>query len=307
MPQIPQVSGCSRSFSALDLCHQKKEMKEKDKTNFDRIEEAIDYLTTHFKNQPSLDEVAEKIHLSPYHFQRLFTDWAGVSPKKFLQYISVEHAKNILKDRRSTLFDAAFETGLSGTGRLHDLFINIEGMTPGEYKNGGEDLSINYSYAESPFGNMLVASTPKGICHMAFADDEHEALATLQKIFPSAHYKQMVDLIQQNALYIFTKDWKNLDKIKLHLKGTAFQLKVWEALLKVPMGKLLSYGSIAEALHSPKASQAVGSAVGSNPVAFLIPCHRVIQSTGVIGQYHWGSNRKTAMIGWEASKVYAEN
>jgi AraC family transcriptional regulator, regulatory protein of adaptative response / methylated-DNA-[protein]-cysteine methyltransferase len=282
-------------------------MKEKEKTNFDRIEEAIGYITTHFKNQPSLDEVAEKIHLSPYHFQRLFSDWAGVSPKKFLQYISVEHAKNILKDRRSSLFDAAFETGLSGTGRLHDLFINIEGMTPGEYKNGGENLFINYSYAESPFGNMLVASTSKGICHMAFADDEHEALVTVQKKFPNAHYKQMVDLIQQNALYIFTKDWKNLDKIKLHLKGTAFQLKVWETLLKVPMGKLLTYGSIAEALHTPKASQAVGSAVGSNPVAFLIPCHRVIQSTGIIGQYHWGTNRKTAMIGWEASKVYAEN
>jgi AraC family transcriptional regulator of adaptative response/methylated-DNA-[protein]-cysteine methyltransferase len=282
-------------------------MKEKEKTNFHRIEEAIGYITTHFKNQPSLDEVAGKIHLSPYHFQRLFTEWAGVSPKKFLQYISVEHAKNILKDRRSSLLDAAFETGLSGTGRLHDLFINIEGMTPGEYKNGGESLSINYSYAESPFGNMLVASTSKGICYMAFADDEHDALAALQKIFPNAYYKQMVDLIQQNCLYIFTKDWENLDKIKLHLKGTPFQLKVWETLLKVPMGKLLTYGSIAEALHSPKASQAVGSAVGSNPVAFLIPCHRVIQSTGVIGQYHWGSNRKTAMIGWEASKVHAEN
>jgi AraC family transcriptional regulator, regulatory protein of adaptative response / methylated-DNA-[protein]-cysteine methyltransferase len=282
-------------------------MKEKEKTNFDRIEEAIGFITTHFKNQPNLEEVAEKIHLSPYHFQRLFSDWAGVSPKKFLQYISVEHAKNILKDRRASLFDAALETGLSGTGRLHDLFINIEGMTPGEYKNGGENLSINYSYAESPFGNMLVASTSKGICHMSFADDEHDALAGLQRIFPNAHYKQMVDLIQQNALYIFTKDWKNLDKIKLHLKGTPFQLKVWETLLKIPMGKLLTYGGIAEALHSPKASQAVGSAVGSNPVAFLIPCHRVIQSTGVIGQYHWGSNRKTAMIGWEASKVHTDN
>lgn len=282
-------------------------MKEKEKTNFDRIEEAIAYITTHFKTQPTLEEVAEKIHLSPYHFQRLFTDWAGVSPKKFLQYISIEHAKDVLKDGRSSLFDAALETGLSGTGRLHDLFINIEGMTPGEYKNGGENLSINYSYAESPFGNMLVASTPKGICHMAFADDEQEAFAALQKIFPNAHYKQMVDLVQQNALYIFTKDWKNLDKIKLHLKGTSFQLKVWETLLKIPIGKLSTYGSIARELHTPKASQAVGSAVGSNPVAFLIPCHRVIQSTGVFGQYHWGSNRKTAIIGWEAAKVYSQN
>jgi len=278
-------------------------MNEKEKTNYDRVEEAIEYINTHFKSQPGLDEVAEKIHLSPYHFQRLFTDWAGVSPKKFLQYISIEHAKNILKERKASLFDVAFETGLSGTGRLHDLFINIEGMTPGEYKNGGENLSINYSFAESPFGDILVASTSKGICHMAFADNDKEALKTLQNSFPSAHYKQMVDLIQQNALYIFTHDWKDLDKIRLHLKGTAFQIKVWEALLKIPMGQLSTYGNIADQLDSPGASQAVGSAVGSNPVAFLIPCHRVIQSTGVVGQYHWGSIRKTAMIGWEAAKV----
>ena len=278
-------------------------MTEQEKTNYNRIEDAIEYINSHFKSQPGLDEVAQKIHLSPHHFQRLFTDWAGVSPKKFLQYISLEHAKNILKEGKASLFDAAFETGLSGTGRLHDLFVNIEGMTPGEYKNGGENLSINYSFAESPFGDILVASTSKGICHMAFADDEKKALKALQKNFPNARYKQMVDLIQQNALYIFTHDWKDPDKIKLHLKGTAFQIKVWEALLKIPMGQLSTYGTIAKRLHTPKASQAVGSAVGANPVAFLIPCHRVIQSTGVFGQYHWGSIRKTAMIGWEAAKV----
>jgi AraC family transcriptional regulator, regulatory protein of adaptative response / methylated-DNA-[protein]-cysteine methyltransferase len=285
------------------LSYKNEKMTEKEKTNYDRIQEAIEYINTHFKSQPGLDDVAEKIHLSPYHFQRLFTEWAGVSPKKFLQYISIEHAKNILKEGKASLFDVAFEMGLSGTGRLHDLFINIEGMTPGEYKNGGENLAINYSFAESPFGDILVASTSKGICHMAFADNEKEALKALQKDFPNAHYKQMVDLIQQNALYIFTHDWKDLDKIKLHLKGTAFQIKVWETLLKIPMGQLSTYGKIAEKLHAPKASQAVGSAVGANPVAFLIPCHRVIQSTGVFGQYHWGSNRKTAMIGWEAAKV----
>jgi AraC family transcriptional regulator of adaptative response/methylated-DNA-[protein]-cysteine methyltransferase len=278
-------------------------MKEKENANFNRIEEAISYITSNFKSQPGLDEVAERIHLSPHHFQRLFTDWAGVSPKKFLQYISIEHAKSVLKEKQASLFDAAFETGLSGTGRLHDLFINIEGMTPGEYKNGGENLLINYTFAETPFGDILVASTAKGICHMAFADNEQEALAVLRKNFPNAQYKQMVDLIQQNALYIFTKDWKNLSKIKLHLKGTAFQLKVWETLLKIPMGKLSTYGTIAQQLQNPKASQAVGLAVGKNPVAFLIPCHRVIQSSGAFGQYHWGSNRKTAMIGWEAAKT----
>jgi AraC family transcriptional regulator of adaptative response/methylated-DNA-[protein]-cysteine methyltransferase len=278
-------------------------MKETEKTNFSRIEEAIGYINANFKTQPSLEEIAKNIHLSPYHFQRLFTEWAGVSPKKFLQYISVEHAKNMLKKNQSTLADAAFETGLSGTGRLHDLFINIEGMTPGEYKNGGENLSINYSYAESPFGNILVASTSKGICYMAFADDEKETLKTLQKNFPNARYKQMVDLIQQNALYIFTHDWKKLSNIKLHLKGTAFQIKVWETLLKIPMGQLSNYGTIASQIENPKASRAVGSAISDNPVAFLIPCHRVIQSTGNLGQYHWGSNRKTAMIGWEAAKI----
>jgi len=278
-------------------------MKEQEKTNFNRIEEAIGYIQTNFKAQPGLDEVAEKIHLSPFHFQRLFTEWAGVSPKKFLQYITVEYAKTILKDRQATLFDAAYDTGLSGTSRLHDLFIKIEGMTPGEFKNGGENLSINYSYAESPFGNILVASTAKGICYMAFADSEQEALAALQTRFPNAHYKQMVDLIQQHALYIFTHDWSELNQIKLHLKGTDFQLKVWETLLKIPMGKLSTYGHIAEQIQNPKASRAVGSAVGDNPVAFLIPCHRVIQSTGIFGGYHWGGTRKVAMIGWEAVKT----
>jgi AraC family transcriptional regulator, regulatory protein of adaptative response / methylated-DNA-[protein]-cysteine methyltransferase len=278
-------------------------MSEQEQMNYNRIAEAIDYIKTNFKEQPNLDAVAEKVHLSPFHFQRLFTDWAGVSPKKFLQYISVEHAKQILKEKQATLFDAAFETGLSGTGRLHDLFIKIEGMTPGEFKNGGENLQINYSYAESPFGNILVASTLKGICYMAFADNEQQALTDLMQHFPKAQLKQMVDLIQQNALYIFTHDWSKLNQIKLHLKGTDFQLKVWEALLKIPMGKLSTYGTIAEEIKNANASRAVGTAIGSNPVAFLIPCHRVIQSTGTFGGYMWGPTRKTAIIGWEAAKT----
>ena len=278
-------------------------MKTQEIINYNRIAEAIDYIKHNFKAQPNLDEVAEKIHVSPFHFQRMFTDWAGVSPKKFLEYISIEHAKDILKNQQATLSDAAFETGLSGTSRLHDLFINIEGMTPGEYKNGGENLSINYSYAESPFGNILVASTAKGICYMAFADNEEQALHDLQKHFPNAQLRQMVDMIQQNALYIFTHDWSKLNKIKLHLKGTDFQLKVWETLLKIPMGRLSTYGDIAKQINISGASRAVGTAIGSNPVAFLIPCHRVIQSTGIIGGYHWGNTRKTAMIGWEAAKA----
>jgi len=278
-------------------------MTTQEQVDYSRIAEAIDYIREHFRRQPSLEEVAEKIHLSPYHFQRMFSDWAGVSPKKFLQFISVQHAKELLANKHNTLSDVAYETGLSGTSRLHDLFIKIEGMTPGEFKNGGENLSINYSYAESPFGNIIVASTPKGICHMAFAENEQDALQQLKAQFPNARHQQMVDLIQQNALYIFTQDWKQLSEIKLHLKGTEFQVKVWEALLKIPMGQLATYGEIARQLNAPKASRAVGSAVGDNPVAFLIPCHRVIQSGGAIGQYHWGATRKAAIIGWEAAKT----
>jgi AraC family transcriptional regulator of adaptative response/methylated-DNA-[protein]-cysteine methyltransferase len=269
--------------------------------NYQRITEAINYIKVNFKSQPNLDEVAEKVNMSPFHFQRLFTDWAGISPKKFLQYLSLEYAKGILKDKQATLFDTAFETGLSGTGRLHDLFINIEGMTPAEYKNGGKELSINYSFAETPFGNIIVASTPKGICYMAFADDREDALSQLKDQFPNAAYTQVVDMAQQDALHIFKKDWTELPAIKLHLKGSSFQLKVWEALLKIPMGGLCSYADISQKIALPKASRAVGSAVGANPVAFLIPCHRVIKSTGEFGQYHWGPTRKTAMIGWEAA------
>ncbi|MEJ7694776.1 methylated-DNA--[protein]-cysteine S-methyltransferase [Daejeonella sp.] len=278
-------------------------MTTSEQINYSRIAEAIDYIRANFRAQPGLEEIAEKVNLSPFHFQRLFTDWAGVSPKKFLQYISVEYAKGILKDKQATLFDAAYQAGLSGTGRLHDLFIQIEGMTPGEYKNGGAELNINYSYAASPFGNILVASTPKGICHMAFAEQEHTALTDLTNRFQNAAFKQLLDPLQQNALYLFTHDWSKLSQIKLHLKGTDFQLKVWETLLKIPMGELTSYGTIADQITRPNASRAVGTAIGSNPVAFLIPCHRVIQSGGAPGGYMWGLTRKSAIIGWEAAKL----
>lgn len=278
-------------------------MKAQDKINFDRIAEAIDYIQNHFKSQPDLDMIAEKIHLSPFHFQRLFTEWAGTSPKKFLQYTSISYAKRLLKEQQASLFETALETGLSGPSRLHDLFVSIEGMTPAEYKNGGRELRINYSYAESPFGDVIAASTPNGICYMAFVNDKEGAFEELKKRFPNAFYQKTSDQIQQNALSIFTDDWTRLNQIKLHLKGTAFQLKVWETLLKIPMGKLDTYGSIARRIESPNASRAVGTAIGDNPVAFLIPCHRVIQSSGTFGGYMWGGSRKRAMIGWEAAKV----
>lgn len=276
-------------------------MSTQSQIDYNRIAKAIEYIQSNFKLQPSLEEVAEKIHLSPTHFQKIFTDWAGTSPKKFLQFISLEHAKGLLKEDKLSVFDAAYETGLSSTSRLHDLFVNIEGMSPAEYKNGGKNLTINYSFSESPFGNVIVASTEKGICHLAFENNKEIALGNLKTQFPNASFFEKQDELQKNALSIFDQDWNRLNTIKLHLKGTDFQLKVWESLLSIPMGRLSTYGNLAEKIGNAKASRAVGTAIGSNPVAFLIPCHRVIQSSGNMGGYRWGSDRKQLIIGWEGS------
>lgn len=270
--------------------------------DYDRIAEAIDFIQTQFKSQPSLDDVAAHVHLSPHHFQRLFSDWVGTSPKKFLQYISVNYAKNLLKNHAS-LQDTALDTGLSGASRLHDLFVSIEGMTPGEFKNGGEQLHIRHSTAQTPFGEVLVASTDKGICHMAFCENSSTALETLTRQFPNAHFQPMRDEQQEHALLIFKQNWHEPQQVKLHLKGSEFQLKVWETLLKIPQGQLSSYGQLAQHIDKPAAARAVGTAIGQNPVAFLIPCHRVIQSSGALGGYHWGLPRKAAMIGWEAAQL----
>ncbi|MCI3936874.1 methylated-DNA--[protein]-cysteine S-methyltransferase [Chryseobacterium aahli] len=283
-------------------------MSTQEEIDYQRIAKAIEFIQSNFKLQPNLDEVAEKVNLSPAHFQKIFTDWAGTSPKKFLQFISLEHAKSLLKEEKATLFDAALETGLSSTSRLHDLFVKIEGMSPAEYKNGGKNLKINYSFSESPFGKIITASTEKGICYMAFEEEDKEnALRDLQNKFPNASFIEKEDEFQQNALSIFNKDWSKLNTIKLHLKGTDFQLKVWESLLKIPLGKLSTYGNLAGEIGNPKASRAVGTAIGSNPVAFLIPCHRVIQSSGKIGGYMWGSDRKQLIIGWESSMIYSDD
>ncbi len=269
--------------------------------DYDRIAEAIRFLKENYKRQPTLEEVAAHVHLSTFHFQRMFQDWAGVTPKQFLQYLSAEHARAVLKHTKATLAEAAEETGLSGTGRLHDLFVKIEGMTPGEYKNGGASLFIRYSFSASPFGDLLIASTDKGICYMAFVQENKEqALQELFQQFSNARYSEQRDSLQQDALAIFMQDWSNLSKIKLHLKGTPFQLRIWETLLRVPVGGLATYASIAQDSGHTGASRAVGTAVGANPVAFLIPCHRVIRSTGETGQYHWGNIRKSAIIGWES-------
>jgi len=277
-------------------------MPEQQQIDFERIATAIEYMYTNFRTQPGLDEVAAHVCMSPFHFQRMFQDWAGVSPKKFMKYLNVSHAGNLLRSNQLSLFDAASETGLSGTGRLYDLFVKIEGMTPGEFKNGGKNLNIRYCFSPTRFGEMLAASTGKGICYLAFSEDKDRMLTELKELFPNADYSEQTDELIQKVIRFFGLNWNNPEEIKLHLKGTSFQLKVWETLLKIPEGQLATYGEIAEKINNPKATRAVGTAVGDNPVSFLIPCHRVIRSSGVLGQYHWGPARKKAMIGWEAVK-----
>lgn len=273
----------------------------KQRSYYDTIAHALHYLDAHFTEQPNLDTIAAQVHISPYHFQKLFTDWVGISPKKYLQFLSINYAKQLLQQH--TLADTAYATGLSGTSRLHDLFIGIEGMTPGEYKHGGKNLNIQYQFADTPFGEILVAATHKGVCHLAFVTTRPAALQQLQQQFTQAQLVEQTNPLHQAALGLFYADWQQQQHIKLHLKGTAFQLKVWNALLKIPMGQLASYSNIAHYIQQPTASRAVGSAIGNNPVAFLIPCHRVIQASGNFVQYHWGTTRKKAIIGWEVAKT----
>lgn len=275
--------------------------------HYQKIAEAIEYIRTHFRQQPDLKDVAEKVHLSPFHFQRIFSEWAGVSPKKFLQYTSLQYAKSLLKERQLSLFDTTCETGLSSTSSLHDLFVKIERMTPAEYQNGGENLSIQYDFSHGHFGKMIIASTNKGICHISFEEDENAAVQALNSRFPAATILNASNPLLREVGSFFQHHQVPNTAFRLHLKGTDFQLKVWEALLQIPLGNLTTYGQIALKINQPSASRAVGTAVGSNPVAFLIPCHRVIQSSGIIGGYMWGEIRKTALIGWESARTDSED
>ena len=269
--------------------------------DFKRIEQAINYIRTHFKKQPSLDKIAAAVNLSPHHFHRIFTQWAGVSPKKFLQFTTLEYAKAHLKEQK-TLLDMSIDAGLSGTSRLHDLFVTVEAMTPGEYKNKGKDLTIYYSHPDTIFGISCVASTDKGICYIAFGDTS-KVYNELVEMFPLANFKYQEQPIHLQAVIFLQNPENALNPLHLHIKGTEFQLKVWDALLKIPLGQLTTYSQISNHLNNPKANRAVGTAVGSNPISYIIPCHRVIRTSGELGGYHWGLDLKVAMIGWEAAKV----
>src|SRR6266487_907874 len=265
-----------------------------------RIEQAILYLENHYKDQPGLEEVASNIGLSEYHFQRLFTRWAGVSPKRFLQFLTKEGAKDLL-NQSENLLDTIHQVGLSSLGRLHDLFVTTEAVTPGEYKSRGSGVTMHYGIHPTPFGKCLIATTERGICHLSFVEtSEGNAIDNLVAEWEEAKmiedYKSTVTLIEP----IFDLHYKNRGKpLNLYLRGTNFQLKVWEALLQVPVGAVTTYGGIASQIGKPSAMRAVGTAVGHNPIAVLIPCHRVIRKIGEFGNYRYGTLRKKALLARE--------
>ena len=269
-----------------------------------RMGRAIRYLTERYTEQPRLEDAADAVGLSPFHFQRLFTRYVGVSPKSFIGHLTLEHAKRELANGASVL-GAAIDSGLSGSSRLHDLSLKIEAMTPGEYAKGGRGLSIEYGFADCPFGRVLVMTTAKGICGLAFGDEgeDERMLADMTSRWPKANFVENTMRAEEITKTIFERDGKT--EIGLHLLGTPFQIKVWEALLAIPEGRMTTYGTLAARLGDAKASRAVGTAVGRNPVSWLIPCHRVLGSDGALHGYHWGLVRKRSMLAMEAAR--AEN
>jgi AraC family transcriptional regulator of adaptative response/methylated-DNA-[protein]-cysteine methyltransferase len=272
--------------------------------DYRRIEKAIGFIDANFREQPTLKEIASYVNLSEYHFQRLFRRWAGISPKRFLQYVTAEHASRLLRTPRSVL-DAAHESGLSGTGRLHDLLINIHAVTPGQWKHNGADLTIQYGIHPTPFGDCLVAMTERGICELSFLgpDSSRELLNELKRRWPKARFQNAPHATRATARRVFNQaPDRPVGPVDLFVQGTNFQIKVWEALLRVPAGAVISYQDLARRAGCQRALRAVASAVARNPIAYLIPCHRVIRKSGVIGEYRWGGARKKALIAWEAAR-----
>jgi AraC family transcriptional regulator of adaptative response/methylated-DNA-[protein]-cysteine methyltransferase len=269
-------------------------------SNGARVTKAIRLIEERWRSQPELTEVAAAVGLSGPHFQRLFRRWAGVSPKRFLQYLTAEHARRLLKDSRSVL-DAAYEAGLSGPGRLHDLTVGVHALSPGELRRSGEGVTVRHGFHESPFGECLLATTDRGVCGLSFVSDggRGETLEDLRERWPRAAVLRDDEGTRPIAERIFASEGP---EGSLHVQGTNFQIRVWEALLRVPEGALVTYSDLARAVGAPKAARAVGSAVARNPISYLIPCHRVIRSTGGFGNYRWGAARKRAMVGWEAAR-----
>ena len=281
--------------------------------NYKRIALAIEYLEKNFRHQPELDEVAEQVHVSPFHFQRLFTEWAGISPKRFLQFLTVDFLKEKLQET-STLMEAADAAGLSSQSRVYDLFTTLEAVTPQEYKQRG-GIIIQYGFTDTHFGQALIGVSERGVCWLSFLQTDGDALVSLEEMksyWNNSVFRENSELIEDYATRIFSRlsvtplheeREKNNGKLHLFVKGTNFQIKVWEALLRLPVGNVTTYQTIANTIGNPKALQAVGSAVGANHIAYLIPCHRVIRKDGILGEYRWNAIRKKSMLGWEMARI----
>ncbi len=274
--------------------------------DYERVANVIRFLDRHHTEQPDLNQLAAAAGLSPFHFHRLFSTWAGVTPKDFLQCLTLEHVKQLLLNGNN-VFDVALDAGLSGPGRLHDLCVTLEAASPGEMKNGGAGIQIGYGFAETPFGEALIAETKRGICHLSFVDGKgrNAARDLLMSQWPNAKLNRNDARIGELSATIFTQGREGTSRrpLRAFVRGTSFQLRVWRALLRVPSGTLTTYGRLAEAIGQSKAARAVGSAVGANPISFIVPCHRVILETGALGNYGGGRIRKRAMVGWELSSV----
>ncbi|MEG4290854.1 methylated-DNA--[protein]-cysteine S-methyltransferase [Microcoleus sp. C2C3] len=276
--------------------------------DYHRIARAIAFMRQHHLNQPNLATVAQHIGLSEYYFQRLFTQWAGISPKRFLQYLTVEYAKSKITETKS-LLDLTLDVRLSSPGRLHDLFVNLEAMSPGEFKAGGAGLQIRYGIHDTPFGTSLIATTARGICNLYFLEttDEQTAAQRLRLAWKNAEIIRDQQATQSLRDLIFNLETLSEQKpLTLLVKGTNFQIQVWRALLKLPFGAIATYQTIAQLVARPTAARAVGNAIGNNPIGYLIPCHRVIRESGELGGYGWGVERKTVMLGWEASRTICD-
>ena len=273
-------------------------------SDYQRIAKAIYFVNSHAGQQPTLDEIAAHVHLSPYHFQRMFTHWAGVTPKRYLQILTVERAKKLLQEARPIL-DVTHEVGLSSGSRLYDHFISLEAVTPGEFKKQGTGLTIEYSVHETPFGSAFIATTARGICKFTFLDvsNVEQEIQDLAKRWPNAHITSTSKHTTAIIDSMFSKNQSLERPLSLLVSGTNFQVNVWRALLQIPSGNIASYSKVAASIGRPKSARAVGTAIGANPIAFLIPCHRVIQQSGKLGGYHWGETRKHAIHLWEAART----
>jgi AraC family transcriptional regulator, regulatory protein of adaptative response / methylated-DNA-[protein]-cysteine methyltransferase len=273
--------------------------------DYAKVCDVIAHVSENWRDQPSLDELATRVKLTPDQLQRLFTRWAGLTPKAFLQALTLDNAKRMLEQSASIL-ETSLDVGLSGPGRLHDLFVTHEGMSPGAYKNRGEGLPISYGYHPSPFGLALVMVTPYGLCGLAFCDagGEIAALADMTRRWPNAQYTEDSAVTAPYAAQLFAdKNFRPNQPLRITFIGTDFEIRVWETLLKIPAGRATTYGDIAQSVGSPKAARAVGAAVGKNPMSFVVPCHRVLGKSGALTGYHWGLTRKKAILGWEAGRL----